>query len=434
MGESADVGTDKRNAAESEVEEHLGGEAEVVPGSGIVAGPGEAVALPSCEGRAGEDEGTFVGAQFEEALIGAAGIFESNDIVNLRVRGGAGHEAGLFDAVNAIEGHSLAGSVEDRGLVHIIPEAGNAVVDEILVETAPPVAGTSAGEIWKNGGAGPDDTDEFAAVGIPYEVIAGLAGVVGRIALAGGMSNVEVSDGDQMEMLLAEIGDQRGKIREGSWIDGEGPILVLVIDVQIKHVGRNLVRAKAVGDLPDFGFRSIAIARLLEAKRPEWRQWRCSSEVGICLENLFRRGAVDQVVVEWAALSAKGIGVTRLLAEVEPSAPGVVEEEPVTAAAIDTHKERDAFIDGVGGFMETNVSVPQSVCLISAVERTGFVPEAEVMLVSGHRLIDGETLGKEGGGATDSVGGDYVASEIANDEAERSALNADVERCGTEAD
>ena len=82
------------------------------------------------------------------------------------------------------------------------------------------------------------------------------------------MGNVQVGNCDQMEVLLAEIRHQRRKVREGIWIDGEGPILVLVIDVKIKHVGRDLVRAKAGGDLTNFGFRSVAIARLLEAKSP----------------------------------------------------------------------------------------------------------------------------------------------------------------------
>jgi hypothetical protein len=56
------------------------------------------------------------------------------------------------------------------------------------------------------------------------------------------------------------------------------------------------------------------------------------------------------------------------------------------------------------------------------------------MFVGGHVLIDGEAPQlEEGGGATGSVGGDYVAIEVANDEAEGSALNADVQRRGTEA-
>jgi len=56
------------------------------------------------------------------------------------------------------------------------------------------------------------------------------------------------------------------------------------------------------------------------------------------------------------------------------------------------------------------------------------------MLVGGHALVDGEAPELEGGGATDGVGGDHVAVEVANDKAERSALNSDVKRRGTEAD
>jgi hypothetical protein len=56
------------------------------------------------------------------------------------------------------------------------------------------------------------------------------------------------------------------------------------------------------------------------------------------------------------------------------------------------------------------------------------------MFLGGHVLVDGEAPElEEGCGAIDSVGGDYVAIEVANDEAEGSALNADVKRRGTEA-
>ena len=240
----------------------------MVPGGGVISGPGEPVALPTRESSAGEDEGTLVGAQLEKALVSGARILKSDDIVNLRVRGGASHEAGFFDAVNGIQGHGFAGSVKDRGLVHIIPEAGNAVLDELLVETAPPVARAGACEIRKDSRPGPDDTYELAAIGILHEVVPRRTALIGGMASAGGMGNVQVGNCDQMKMLLAEIRHQRRKVREGIWIDGEGPILVLVIDVKIKHVGRDLVCAKAVGDLPDFGFRSVAIARLLEAKSP----------------------------------------------------------------------------------------------------------------------------------------------------------------------
>jgi len=44
-------------------------------------------------------------------------------------------------------------------------------------------------------------------------------------------------------------------------------------------------------------------------------------------------------------------------------------------------------------------------------EGTGLVAEAEVMLVGGHVLVDGEAPELEGSGATDCVGGNHVALE-----------------------
>ena len=57
--------------------------------------------------------------------------------------------------------------------------------NKLLIEAAPPFASLGAGEIGKDRGAGPDDADELAAIRILHEVIAGMAGVVGRIALVG---------------------------------------------------------------------------------------------------------------------------------------------------------------------------------------------------------------------------------------------------------
>ena len=135
--ESADVVAHERNSAEAEIEQLLGGQAKMVPGGGIVARPGEAVALSAGESRAGKDEGTFVGAQLEQAFVGGAGIFQSDDVVNLSVSRGAGGETRFLDAMNVVERHGLAGSVEDRGLIHVIPEAGDAILERSLCRGRP---------------------------------------------------------------------------------------------------------------------------------------------------------------------------------------------------------------------------------------------------------------------------------------------------------
>src|ERR1700680_2978406 len=98
-----------------------------------------------------------------------------------------------------------------------------------------------------------------------------------------------------------------------------------------------------------------------------------SGEVGITFHHLLRGRPVDQVIVERPAFGAEGVGVTRLLAEVKPGAPGVVEKQAIAAAAADTEEKGDALIYRVDRFLGPNVSIPESVSLVSAVKSAGLV-------------------------------------------------------------
>src|SRR5258708_38152579 len=122
----------------------------------------------------------------------------------------------------------LPGPSKTEGSFISFQKAGNAVVDELLVETAPPVARAGAREIGKDRRAGPDDTYELAAIGILYEVVPRRTGVIRGVTFTGGMSDVQIGNCDQMQMLFAEIGHESREVWEGLWIDSEGPILVLV--------------------------------------------------------------------------------------------------------------------------------------------------------------------------------------------------------------
>ena len=201
VGEAADVGAGEGEAAEAEVLEHGGAHAEMVPGGGVVAGPGDGVALASGIRGAGHDEGALVGIEFEDALVGAARVLHAVNIVDFGMCRSPGYKSGLVDAMNGGERHGLAGTVEDGGLVHVVPEAGEAVGDELLVVRAPPGARLLLGEVGEDAGAGPDDSGEDGAVGIVDEVVSGEAGVVGRVALVGSFGDVKVGDGDGVEVL-----------------------------------------------------------------------------------------------------------------------------------------------------------------------------------------------------------------------------------------
>src|SRR5258708_26870574 len=98
----------------------------MVPGRGVIPGPGEAVALSSRVSRPGQHKWTLIGPEFQQALEGGAGILESDNVVNLGMRRGAAHETWLVDAVNATERHGHARAAEDRRFVHVVPESGNA--------------------------------------------------------------------------------------------------------------------------------------------------------------------------------------------------------------------------------------------------------------------------------------------------------------------
>ena len=166
----------------------------MVPSGGVVSGPGEAITLASGVGSAGENERTLVGPEFEQAFEGGAGILQPDDVVNLGVRGGSCDESGPFNVVHGIQRHGLAGSVKDRGFVHVVPETGNAILNKLVVEAAPPLAGLGASEVRKNRRTRPHDTDELGAIGILHKVVARFPGVVRRVALVGGVGDVQVSN------------------------------------------------------------------------------------------------------------------------------------------------------------------------------------------------------------------------------------------------
>ena len=107
--------------------------------------------------------------------------------------------------MNVIERHRFAGSVEDGGLVHIVPETGYAILNELFVETAPPVTRLGASEVRKDRRSRPHDADELAAIGFLHKVVARLAGIVGSIALVGDAGDVQIGNQDEMEVLFPEI-------------------------------------------------------------------------------------------------------------------------------------------------------------------------------------------------------------------------------------
>src|SRR3954447_26776046 len=146
----------------------------MIPCGSVVSRPGEAVALAARVGGARQHKRPLVRTQLEQSLVSRARIFQSDNVVDLGMRRGARGEARLFNAVDGVQGHGFIWTIEHRRLIHIVPEARNAVRDKLLVETAPPFARLRASEVGEDSGTRPDRSNKLASIWVFHKVIPGM--------------------------------------------------------------------------------------------------------------------------------------------------------------------------------------------------------------------------------------------------------------------
>ena len=326
--ETTDVCSNERITGKSEIHDLRNAHSDVIPGGAVVAGPGGCIAFGARIGRACEHEGPLVRPQLEKAIVGRASVFHAEDIVN----GAMIERRAVVEAMNIVERHGFGKSLESRRLVHVIPEAGDSHVDEILVEAAPPIAHARQREIRKDAVAGPDYADIHRAVWSFDEDIVFDTGIVGRIAVARILFDMQIGDENGAHALRAKIRNHFFEIGEIFAVDGERRVALLIVDVKINDVGGNLFLAQSLDDLAGARFGIIAVAALLVAERPERRKRRAAHERGKLLDDFLGLRAGDKVVVQLAAFGSKRKIIGRLFAEVEAAAVGVVEENAVGRA------------------------------------------------------------------------------------------------------
>ena len=205
---------------------------------------------------------------------------------------------------------------------------------------------------------------------------------------------MQVGDHHQMHVLGLEVRDQLRQVGIGLRVDRERAQFVLKVDVEPDGVGRDLVGAQAIRDPLGLSLSHIAPVRLLEAQRPFGGQRRPAGQPGIVLDDVARRRAGHDVIIDAAALYIDVERVRFGLAEVEGRAPGVVHEEAETLPLlIDAQHERDRLIERVGRDAEAEiVGVPQGEGFVAAVQRPGLVAEAEIMRVDRHGFAQPEAL------------------------------------------
>src|SRR4051812_5779010 len=119
----------------------------MVPGAAVVASPCGGVALAAGVTGPGQDEGALIWREREQTVVGCAGVLHTVDVVNLTVSCCARLESWFVDPVFDVVGHGPTGSIEDRRLVHVVPEPGYSIMNELRIERAPPFSRALAGEV-----------------------------------------------------------------------------------------------------------------------------------------------------------------------------------------------------------------------------------------------------------------------------------------------
>src|SRR5713226_5328585 len=127
----------------------------MIPGGTVIPGPCGAVPLASGIAGTSHHKWPLVRSQPDLTFISRARVLHAEDIVDLPVQCRALAEARFVDAMLYVIRHRFARAIEDRRLVHVIPEAGNPLAHEILVEQTPPLTRTRLREIGEDRGSRP---------------------------------------------------------------------------------------------------------------------------------------------------------------------------------------------------------------------------------------------------------------------------------------
>src|SRR5438270_14075801 len=92
----------------------------MIPGAAVVARPSGGITLRPGEGRARKHEGALASLQFQQALVGGAGVFHAENVMSrTMIHGGA-----VIQPMYGAEGHGFGGAGQAGSLMHAVPSAG----------------------------------------------------------------------------------------------------------------------------------------------------------------------------------------------------------------------------------------------------------------------------------------------------------------------
>ncbi|MNS28492.1 hypothetical protein D3C72_604660 [compost metagenome] len=341
--EAADVRPHEGHAGQAQVQVHRQAHLQVAPHGLVVAGPDHRVALDARVARAADHEGPLVGAQPSEPLPRGLAHAEAVEVVGRPVR-----HLGARLAVDGVVRHRarVVGRVrglEQGGLVHVAPDAGDAGIQKPRMPIAPPGAGVGPDEVREDAVARPDLAHERGAVGVSDDEPPRHGLVMGGVTRLG--FDAGVDDGDGPEALVAQPLDHLGRPREALGVPGEDLVGVHVVDVEVDHVGGNAAIAELGGDRLHRLAARVAPARLMKAQRPQGRHRHAPSERRIARHHLGHGGPGHGIEPKPRPVGfvAPGGGVGR--PQIEAGTARVVEQEARMAALMARQHERNRLVE-----------------------------------------------------------------------------------------
>ncbi len=314
--EAADVGAAEGHAGERQVEQHREALPQLLPAAGVVSGPHRGVVSDSREPRAGQHEGPAPVGVLEERAGGPA-LLVAVEVAHVLVGDAllGARRVGLDDVREVLPAQRQDGAAQPqvaspaRGLVHVVPDAGDAGLEQRAVLLAPPGAHLLAVEVRKRRVSGPDPEGEGRAVlaaaeDVPLEAVA-VDGIVG-IHLHPG-----VHDGDDAEAVVRQLAQQPAGVAEAARMPAEAAVAAHVADVEVEDVGGDAPLAQPARHPAQLPCAPVRPAGLVVSQRPQGRQRRPADPGRVARQDLGGGGAGEDADVEPArqGLEAHALGV-----------------------------------------------------------------------------------------------------------------------------
>src|SRR5207248_7787617 len=137
--------------------------------------------------------------------------------------------------------------IGQRRLVHVVPDAGDALFEQRSLQVPPPGAHLVLGVIGKDACSRPDIANEESPVLVTTEVIVLQALLIHRIVFVN--FRARINDRDQLHTLRTQVVDETRWIGKCSGIPGKVTISVHVVDIEPDRIAGMIAFTRDGSDL-----------------------------------------------------------------------------------------------------------------------------------------------------------------------------------------